>query len=212
MVNGTCIVRPLLGGLAIYAAFTLTLLGQIIAFLLCKDNLWFTVRFPFLSAQRSDFLKVLPQVQTIWGGATLMVILGFIDDRRGGGFSYKIKFIIQIAAACLLPFAGVRTDFMPSTVLNAFITIIWIVGITNAFNCSPTWTGFRPASQWLPPPSFFDHYGAGSGDFHLSRCPQPSVFLFYLLRSNKKCGYIDEKTMPLNRHVFLTTDAAACGH
>ncbi len=125
---------PLLGGVAIYAAFTLALLVQIIGFLLYKDNAWFAASFPFLTAQYQHFLEILPQVAAIWGGGTLMMILGFVDDRRGLGFSYKIKFTMQIIAAGLAVIAGVRTDFMHSLPLNSIITVIWLVGITNAFN------------------------------------------------------------------------------
>jgi UDP-GlcNAc:undecaprenyl-phosphate GlcNAc-1-phosphate transferase len=125
---------PLLGGLAIYAAFTLALLVQIIGFMLFTDSPWFAARFPFLTKQSQHFLEVLPKVAAIWGGGTMMMALGFIDDRRGPGFSYKIKFAMQVVAAGLLVLAGVRTDFMPSLPLNSMVTIAWVVAITNAFN------------------------------------------------------------------------------
>jgi len=147
--------RPLLGGLAIYAAFSAVLLAQIIGFVICKDSPWFSTRFPFLTEQSKHFLEVLPKLLAIWGGATLMVMLGFIDDRRGAGFSYKIKFVLQIAAACLLPLAGVRTDFMPSTALNALITIIWIVGITNAFNLLDNMDGLSAGIAVIAAAIFF---------------------------------------------------------
>jgi UDP-GlcNAc:undecaprenyl-phosphate GlcNAc-1-phosphate transferase len=147
--------RPLLGGLAIYFAFTLALLVQILGFHFFQNQAWFSSRWPFFSEQSRHFLEVLPKLLAIWGGATLMVILGFIDDRRGAGFSYKIKFAMQIAAACLLPLAGVRTDFMPSTVLNAFITIIWIVGITNAFNLLDNMDGLSAGIAVIAAAIFF---------------------------------------------------------
>ena len=126
--------RPLLGGLAIYAAFTFTLLAQIIGFVICKNSPWFSTPFPFLTEQSQHFLEILPKLLAIWGGASMMMALGFIDDRRGAGFSYRIKFALQIAAASVLVIAGVRTDFMQLTALNALVTIAWVVGITNAFN------------------------------------------------------------------------------
>ncbi len=147
--------RPLLGGLAIYFAFTLALLAQILGFHFFQNQAWFSSRWPFLTEQSRHFLEVVPKLLAIWGGATLMVILGFIDDRRGAGFSYKIKFAMQIAAACLLPLAGVRTDFMPSTVLNACITIIWIVGITNAFNLLDNMDGLSAGIAVIAAAIFF---------------------------------------------------------
>jgi UDP-GlcNAc:undecaprenyl-phosphate GlcNAc-1-phosphate transferase len=56
------------------------------------------------------------------------------DDIRGVGFSYKIKFVIQIVAAIILILSGVRLEFLPFKALNILVTILWIVGITNSFN------------------------------------------------------------------------------
>jgi len=126
--------RPLLGGLAIYFAFTITLLGQIAGFLVFKNVDWFSANFGFLVEQAKHFEEVFPKLLAIWGGGTLMSILGFIDDWKGVGFSYKLKFAAQILVAGLLVLAGVRTDFMPSTTLNALVTIVWVIGITNSFN------------------------------------------------------------------------------
>ncbi len=126
--------RPLLGGLAIYSAFTITLFGQIAAFWVFKNTDWFSANFGFLAEQAKHFEEVYPKLLAICGGGTLMSILGFIDDWKGVGFSYKIKFAAQILVAGLLVLAGARTDFMPSMTLNALITIVWVIGITNSFN------------------------------------------------------------------------------
>lgn len=147
--------RPLLGGLAIYFAFTLTLLLQVIGYQFFQNQTWFSSRFAFLTAQSRHFLEVAPKLLAIWGGGTLMVILGFIDDRRGAGFSYKIKFATQIVAAALLPLAGVYTDFLPSTFLNAILTIVWIVGLTNAFNLLDNMDGLSAGVAVIAAAIFF---------------------------------------------------------
>jgi len=125
---------PLLGGMAIYAAFIMALFMQLAGFFLCKDTVFFRTHFPFLVELEEWLRQSLPQLFAILAGATLMLILGFIDDRRGAGFSYKIKFALQIFAAVLVVVAGVSTSFMLSPVLNVLVTVAWIVGITNAFN------------------------------------------------------------------------------
>jgi len=126
--------RPLLGGLAMYFAFTIALLAQICGYYFFQNHPWFAARFPFLTEQASHFREILPKLLAIWSGGTLMMILGFVDDRRGVGFSYKIKFVLQIFAAAILVVAGIKTDFMAFDWLNALVTIAWVVGITNAFN------------------------------------------------------------------------------
>ncbi|MDZ7268069.1 MAG: undecaprenyl/decaprenyl-phosphate alpha-N-acetylglucosaminyl 1-phosphate transferase [candidate division KSB1 bacterium] len=125
---------PLLGGLAIYAAFMLAVLLHLAAYFSMQQAEWFAQTFPFLPAEAGRLAETLPKLLAISAGATLMVVLGFVDDRRGLNFSYKIKFAIQILAAGLLVAAGVHTDLMPSPLLNTLVTVVWVVGITNAFN------------------------------------------------------------------------------
>jgi UDP-GlcNAc:undecaprenyl-phosphate GlcNAc-1-phosphate transferase len=125
---------PLLGGAGIYAAFMLALLAQLGGFFLFKNSAFFKRHFFFLAELEAYLPVALPKLLAILAGSTIMLVLGFVDDRRGVGFSYKIKFAIQIVAAGLLVIAGVRTDFMQSIPLNSIVTIAWVVGITNAFN------------------------------------------------------------------------------
>ncbi len=127
-------IRPRLGGLAIYAAFMLVLGAQLGGFFALNKTAWFRDHFPVLVEQAEMLIRALPKLGIILLGATLMTVLGFIDDRRGLGFSYKIKFAVQFLAAGLLLLGGVGTTFMPAPWLNYLVTIFWIVGITNAFN------------------------------------------------------------------------------
>lgn len=126
--------QPLLGGLAIYFAFMLTLALQLGGFYIFKDTPFFASGFPLLMRQADLLTSVLPKLRAILGGATMMMVLGLIDDWRGDGFSYKLKFAVQFFAAGLLVLAGIQTTFMPNDFLNIIVTVLWVVGITNAFN------------------------------------------------------------------------------
>ena len=108
---------PLLGGLAIYIAFVL---GTILY---------------------SDILTT-SQTGIIIGG-TVIVIGGIIDDIKD--LSPKYKVLIQVIAAVCLIMAGVRITIITNPFnqvypyidmgwINIPVTIIWIVGVTNAFN------------------------------------------------------------------------------
>lgn len=147
--------RPLLGGLAIYFAFTITLLAQIIGYYFFQNHPWFAAHFPFLIGQSQRFYEILPKLLAIWSGGTLMMILGFIDDRRGMGFSYKIKFVLQILATALLVAAGIKTDFMALAWLNGIVTIAWVVGITNAFNLLDNMDGLSAGVATIAASIFF---------------------------------------------------------
>lgn len=98
---------PLLGGVAIYGAF-------IIALLLFSD------RFN------------LPQLVGILIGASWVSFMGIWDDRRG--VSPLFKLLGQGAAAGLLIFSGTQVLLFDFPLLDYFITIVWLVGITNALN------------------------------------------------------------------------------
>lgn len=70
-----------------------------------------------------------------WGlllGAVLMFGLGLYDDIRP--LKPHIKMAGQILGAAIVVFSGYTTNFFGSELLNVLITVIWLVGITNAIN------------------------------------------------------------------------------
>ncbi len=97
---------PLMGGIAIYVAFIAALV------------LW---------GERS----YVNEVVGISVGATLVSIVGALDDSRGMG-SY-LKLLFQVAAATVLILSGVQVRLFHG-ILDIALTLLWVVGITNAFN------------------------------------------------------------------------------
>ena len=97
---------PLLGGAAIYIAFIVTLwaLGD---------------------------RRFVNEVVGIFLGATLMSLMGVVDDRWGLG-SYA-KLAGQFLAAGILIYGGVQVRLFGNW-LDIAITLAWVVGITNAMN------------------------------------------------------------------------------
>ncbi|MDH4207612.1 MAG: undecaprenyl/decaprenyl-phosphate alpha-N-acetylglucosaminyl 1-phosphate transferase, partial [Anaerolineae bacterium] len=98
---------PLLGGVAIYVGF-------IVALLLFGEG-W-----------------VLSQTVSILVGATIVSFLGIWDDRWG--LRPVLKLVGQAAAATILVVSGVQVAFLPHPALNLAVTLVWILGITNAMN------------------------------------------------------------------------------
>src|SRR6195256_958846 len=96
---------PLLGGIAIYIASTAVIL-------------WFA---------RTD-LRLLGLV----GGGTILFLTGLIDAFRH--LRPPTKLISQILAACVLVFSGVQIGTPWLVWATIPLTILWVVGITNAFN------------------------------------------------------------------------------
>jgi UDP-GlcNAc:undecaprenyl-phosphate/decaprenyl-phosphate GlcNAc-1-phosphate transferase len=66
------------------------------------------------------------------GGGTILFVTGLIDDIRP--LKPHTKLIAQIAAACVLVFGGVSIGSPWLAAVSIPLTILWVVGITNAFN------------------------------------------------------------------------------
>lgn len=98
---------PLLGGVAIYAAF-------IVALLVFGDRL------------------NLPQLFGILIGATAVSVLGVWDDRRQ--VRPLAKLAGQATAALFLALSGTQVELFPSPLPNFVVTVVWTVAITNSLN------------------------------------------------------------------------------
>ncbi len=69
-------------------------------------------------------------------GASGIFLIGLIEDLRG--LSAQLRLILQIIVAIAVISNGLKTGFLPSnwwgTPCNTVISILWIVGVTNAYN------------------------------------------------------------------------------
>lgn len=116
---------PRLGGVAIFAAFVLSLATAI-----AIDHFW--PRLNLGSSARSLVSILVPGL--------LIFLLGLYDDIRTIG--PYVKFSVQGIAASLLYASGLRITDLPvvfghrqlPTLVGLGLTILWVLGITNAFN------------------------------------------------------------------------------
>jgi UDP-GlcNAc:undecaprenyl-phosphate GlcNAc-1-phosphate transferase len=95
----------LMGGVAIYTAFAA---GYVI------------------------FMPNLRATLPILAGGTLLFVTGLIDDR----FQIKpyAKLVLQLIAAAIVVYSGLHLPWVNYEWVNDFLTIFWLVGITNAIN------------------------------------------------------------------------------
>lgn len=106
---------PALGGAAIAAAFFLSL-----------ALMRFFTQFP---------TGTLRNLRGIFIGGALIFLLGAVDDlRKPKGLGFKFKFAVQIIAAAVLAYYDIRIHFVTPQYLSFALSIIWVVGVTNAFN------------------------------------------------------------------------------
>lgn len=115
--------RPtaLMGGLAIFGGFALPLL-----FLADFSSL-------LLPLEAGVEQRPLPDPDAVvWLGAALLFVLGLVDDFIR--IKPQSKLLGQILVASLVTFLGFRLHWFDSLTLDTVTTIVWIVGVTNAFN------------------------------------------------------------------------------
>src|SRR5690348_7871588 len=80
----------------------------------------------------SVLFGVARQLPVLVGVAALIFLVGFVDDVLR--LKPATKLVAQIALASTLLFFDYRLHWLGSVTLDFFLTIFWIVGLTNAFN------------------------------------------------------------------------------
>jgi len=75
-----------------------------------------------------------PKLLGVLLGSLIAFATGFTDDIFGSRFPFWAKALGQVTAALCVVLGGVTTTFLPHPLLNAVLTVFWLVGITNAFN------------------------------------------------------------------------------
>ncbi len=125
---------PRLGGMAVFLSFVLVVgSGHWLVPLfteIARTQEWFAG--PLRMLQEAH--KVRAELVGLLSGATLAFLVGLLDDILGARFHVLAKAAGQVLAAVILVAGGIRTSFMPWEWLNVVVTVLWIVGITNAFN------------------------------------------------------------------------------
>lgn len=127
---------PLMGGAAIYIAFIAAL------------ALWGERRY-------------VNEVVGIFVGATLVSLAGALDDRRG--MKSYVKLAVQLAAAVILVISGVQVRLFHG-VLDILLTVLWVIGITNAFNLLDNMDGLSSGVATIAS-AFFTLLAAMSGQY-----------------------------------------------
>ncbi|MGH7925182.1 MAG: hypothetical protein ACREQH_11405 [Candidatus Binatus sp.] len=79
-------------------------------------------------------LSGLPYHSIPWlaGFALAMCLIGLLDDIVD--LRPRHKFMLELAAICILVWWGPQLDFFPYHAVNIAITIFWLITATNAFN------------------------------------------------------------------------------
>jgi len=144
---------PLLGGVAIFIAFLTAVLAQ---------SRW----------------QAMP-----WGillGSTLAFGVGLLDDFVT--LSPSAKLLGQLLAASVAAFSGTITAFFPWEIANALVSILWIVGLTNAINLLDNMDGLAGGMAFIAAGFMvFIFNTAGNATFTLLSASLAGSVIGYLL-------------------------------
>ncbi len=103
---------PLFGGAAIFAAFAVTIA---------------------LFEYRIENTRIIWLILSL---CAVVLVVGAIDDFKP--LSAKLRLSVQIIVASIVVYNGVRISFLPNNTIGVtfeiILSILWIVGITNAIN------------------------------------------------------------------------------
>ena len=121
---------PLGGGVAIW--LTMTLILAVGALVLAGGG----AALPTDLARHAAGLQARGgELGLIFGLATIVMVMGLIDDRFGLG--WKLRLGVQTVLAAILVASDARvTLFWPfdAYVFSVLVTVAWVVGLTNSFN------------------------------------------------------------------------------
>jgi len=116
-----------------------------------SEDRWHTKATPgfggvgvFITFTLLAFISYRPigDILPIMAGASAIFLLGLLDDI----FNIRpyTKLFLEIGIACVMIMLGVHLIFMTNPIIYIPLTILWIVGITNAFNLLDNMDGLAP--------------------------------------------------------------------
>jgi UDP-GlcNAc:undecaprenyl-phosphate GlcNAc-1-phosphate transferase len=125
---------PRIGGIAVWAAFTGVVLAGYFGVPVISRLPWVETHLAAPVAMLQEAYRVEAKLVAMLVGGALAFAVGLLDDLLGQRFPVGVKFAGQVLAAVVLVAGGIRTDVLHFDVLNIALTLLWVVGITNAFN------------------------------------------------------------------------------
>lgn len=131
---------PLLGGVAIYASIWIALL------LISRLDL----------ARQYVFLPdTTGELALIFLSTVVLILVGILDDRATGGIPPWSKLLGQLLAAAIVLAAGVRFQAFGLLPLDLVLTLVWLVGISNAVNFLDNIDGLSAGATAIAASFFF---------------------------------------------------------
>jgi UDP-GlcNAc:undecaprenyl-phosphate GlcNAc-1-phosphate transferase len=127
------------GGIAIAIGVLLPfLVGQVVLIMAIYSPAISDLLPAFASEHLEGLLSRSAGLWVLLGGATILMVVGLIDDRRGLDWRLRISIQFAVAAFCVVTQGWRLTAFIDlprlSWVISMGLSTIWIVALINSFN------------------------------------------------------------------------------
>lgn len=143
---------PLGGGVAIWTAVVATVAlafvaAEVVSVPAGRLHEWFPSS---LQVHLAGLRSRAPDVALVLGVGTVVMLMGLVDDARG--LSYVLRLVIEVGLVLLLIRHGIRLTLFPPLshpLVSGTITVVWVVGLTNAFNFLDNMDGLSAGVAWI---------------------------------------------------------------
>ena len=128
------VLRPVpnIGGVAIFAGVVLPLIAGLAALHVIDWSVW-AQWLPGIEPHRDRIVQSTPLAIGLICALTALHVMGVVDDRRALPAAAKLA-VQVLAAAVLVIFLDVRLLELLGPVPSIALTMLWIIGVTNALN------------------------------------------------------------------------------
>ena len=142
---------PYLGGVAMVAAFSVAMvIGVVVRRSTQFDDGQISITFGNLFSQGDGLVR---ELAVVLGLALVFAAMGLIDDLRG--LSPVLRFVVGLGLATVLVAYGVVLQSPLPDWLDMVISVVWILGMTNAFNLLDNIDGLAAGTAAVASGAFF---------------------------------------------------------
>jgi UDP-GlcNAc:undecaprenyl-phosphate/decaprenyl-phosphate GlcNAc-1-phosphate transferase len=142
---------PYLGGVAMVAAFSVAMvIGVVVRRSAQFDDGQISITFGNLFSQGDGLVR---ELAVVLGLALVFAAMGLIDDLRG--LSPVFRFVVGLGLATVLVSYGVVLESPLPDWLDMVISVVWILGMTNAFNLLDNIDGLAAGTAAIAAGAFF---------------------------------------------------------
>ena len=142
---------PYLGGVAMVAAFSIAMvIGVVVRRSAQFDDGQISITFGNLFSQGDGLVR---ELAVVLGLALVFAAMGLIDDLRG--LSPVFRFVVGLGLATVLVSYGVVLETPLPNWLDLVISVVWILGMTNAFNLLDNIDGLAAGTAAIASGAFF---------------------------------------------------------